>query len=214
MCLLVLSLVSESQAMVGFGLKGGMNSSKIIFSPAADLTNQDYLKGLSFGAFMNFRLGPISIQPEILYSRRGLEFQLPVITLNYAAGSEYYENYTAKLEYLEIPILLKLEIMPAGPLKVYVFGGPSYGLLLKARLTRTYEGTSETEDIKSDFKNSSLAIVGGLGVDIKVPLLFKVTIDARYHYGLFNILSDTSSLKDITDKARNNGFSIMAGISF
>ncbi len=206
----ILILASQAQALVDFGIKGGINNSKILFSPSDRFSNQSYLQGATFGAFLTVNLGPIGLQPEVLYSRRGLEFQIPV----YSPDTEYYADSKARLDYIEIPLLVRLDILPAGPLKFYIFGGPSYGILLKAELAQTYQGTTETEDIKSDFKNSALAIVGGLGVDIKIPLLFKLTVDARYHYGLNNILSDTSSLLEATDKARNSGFSIMAGLSF
>jgi hypothetical protein len=207
---LILLSASPAQALIDFGFKGGINNSKTLFSPSYAFSNQDYLRGATFGAFLTINLGPIGLQPEVLYSRRGLEFQIPVI----APYPPYYVDSKARLDYIEIPLLVRLDILPAGPLKFYIFGGPSYGILLKAELAQTYQGTTETEDIKSDFKNSALAIVGGLGVDIKIPLLFKLTVDARYHYGLNNILSDTSSLLEETDKARNSGFSIMAGLSF
>ena len=207
---LVLLSTSPAQALVDFGFKGGINNSKILFSPSLNFPGEDYLQGTTFGLFMTFNLGRIGLQPEVLYSRRGLEFQIPV----YTPDTEYYADSKARLDYIEIPLLVRLDILPAGPLKFYIFGGPSFGILLKAELAQTYQGTTETEDIKSDFKNSALAIVGGLGVDIKIPLLFKLTVDARYHYGLNNILSDTSSLLEETDKARNSGFSIMAGLSF
>ncbi|HAV41273.1 MAG TPA: hypothetical protein DCW97_02545 [Acidobacteria bacterium] len=207
---LILLSASPAQALIGFGIKGGINNSKILFSPSPNFLGEDYLQGTTFGLFMTFNLGRIGLQPEVLYSRRGLEFQIPV----YSPYPPYYIDSKARLDYIEIPLLVRLNILPAGPLKFYIFGGPSYGILLKAELAKTFHGATETEDIKSDLKNSALAIVGGLGVDIKIPLLFKLTVDARYHYGLNNILSDTSSLLEETDKARNSGFSIMVGLSF
>jgi len=131
-----------------------------------------------------------------------------------ADPSAYFAPCTARLDYIEIPVLVRLNIIPLGPVKVYAFGGPSYGILLKANLDINTGGQTETQNIKSDFKNSALAIVGGLGVDLKIPLLFRVTLEARYHYGLDNILSDTSSWLEMTDKARNSGFSIMPALVF
>jgi hypothetical protein len=210
MLLLIMFFATEAQALVSFGIKGGINSSKMLFSPAVDFPNQDYLQGYSFGAFLTINIGPLGLQPEVLYSRRGLEFQMPVDP----SDPDTLLEAKARLDYIEIPLLVRLNIIPAGPFKAYIFGGPSYGFLQKARLDRTYEGATETQDIKDDFKSSALALVGGLGIDIKIPFLFKVTVDARYHYGLYDILSDTSSLHEMTDKARHSGFSIMAGISF
>ncbi|MBP6909192.1 MAG: PorT family protein [Candidatus Saccharicenans sp.] len=211
---LILLSAPPAQALIGFGIKGGINNSKILFSPSDSFSNQDYRRGASFGVFFTFNLGRLGLQPEVLYSRRGLDFEMLITPPIGADPTAYFAPCTARLDYIEIPVLVRLNIIPLGPVKVYAFGGPSYGILLKAKLDITTGGQTDTENIKSDFKDSALAIVGGLGVDLKIPLLFRVTLEARYHYGLDNILSDTSSWLEMTDKARNSGFSIMAGLSF
>lgn len=209
MMLLLLALAaSPARALVTFGVKGGLNNSKIVFSPAIDMPGQKYLQGYCFGAFLSLNFGPIGIQPEVLYSRRGMEAQVLLDPTDPASLAQA----RLMLDYIEIPLLVRLNIIPAGPVKLYIFGGPSYGFLQKAKVRMTYMGTSEEEDIKSDFRSKALAAVGGLGLDIKIPLLFKVSVDARYHYGLGNILSEGSSVP--TDKARNTGFSVLLGIGF
>jgi len=197
-----------ARAGITYGVKGGFNNSKVVFSPAIDWPGQKHLQGYCFGAFLSFNLGPIGIQPEVLYSRRGMEAQIPPDPSDPASLAEA----RVMLDYIEIPLLVRLNIIPAGPVKLYILGGPSYGFLQKAKVRMTYMGVSEEDDIKSDFKSNALAAVGGLGLDIKIPLLFKVTVDARYHYGLGNILSEGSTVP--TDKARNTGFSVLLGIGF
>lgn len=209
MLILMMALVaSPARALVTFGVKGGLNNSKVVFSPAIDMPGQKYLQSYCFGAFLSLNFGPIGIQPEVLYSRRGMEAQVLLDPSDPASLAQARMT----LDYIEIPLLVRLNIIPAGPVKFYVFGGPSYGFLQKAKVRLTYMGMSEEEDIKDDFKNKALAAVGGLGLDIKIPLLFKVSVDARYHYGLGNILSEGSSVP--TDKARNTGFSVLLGIGF
>lgn len=201
--------LSASPAVAGitFGVKGGLNNSKIVFSPAIDMPGQKYLQGYCFGAFLSLSLGPIGIQPEVLYSRRGMEAQILLEPSDPASLAQA----RVRLDYIEIPLLVRLNVIPAGPVKLYIFGGPSYNFLQKARAKITYMGESE-EDIKDDFRSSCLAAVGGIGLDVKIPLLFKITGDARYHYGLGNILSESSNVP--SDKARNTGFSILLGIGF
>lgn len=206
--LLMALAASPARALVTFGVKGGLNNSKIVFSPAIDMPGQKYLQGYCFGAFLSLNFGPIGLQPEVLYSRRGMEAQVLLDPTDPASLAQA----RLMLDYIEIPLLVRLNIIPAGPVKFYIFGGPSYGFLQKAKVRMTYMGTSEEEDIKSDFRSNALAAVGGLGLDIKIPLLFKVSVDARYHYGLGNILSEGSSVP--TDKARNTGFSVLLGIGF
>ncbi|MCX8159426.1 MAG: PorT family protein [Candidatus Saccharicenans sp.] len=206
--LLVVLNAAPARALFTFGVKGGLNNSKIVFSPALDMPSQKYLQGYCFGAFLSLNFGPIGIQPEVLYSRRGMEAQILLDPADPASLAQA----RIMLDYIEIPLLVRLNIIPAGPVKLYILGGPSYGFLQKAKARMTLMGTTEEEDIKSDFKSNALAAVGGLGLDIKIPLLFKVTVDARYHYGLGNILSENSTVP--TDKARNTGFSVLLGIGF
>lgn len=208
--LLISLMASEVQALVTFGIKGGLNYSNLSFSPPADFfTDQTYLKNLSGGFFLTINIGPIGFQPEVLYSRRGFEFKGtdPV-------SSTLYKGQIL-LDYIEIPLLVRLNIIPLGPIKAYVFGGPSYGYLQKAKLKKTGSNYQTTEDIKSDFKSSSLSAVGGLGFDIKIPMLFKVTLDARYNYGLSNIISNIQPIGGIGNyKVKNKGFSVMLGLGF
>ncbi|MGB4705220.1 MAG: porin family protein [Candidatus Saccharicenans sp.] len=206
--LLVTAFSIPASAGITLGFKGGLNSSKIVFSPALDLSGQKYLQGYSFGAFLSLNLGPIGFQPEVLYSRRGLEAQTLLDPWNLGSLAQI----KIMLDYIEIPLLVRLNVIPAGPVKLYLFGGPSYNFLQKARTKITYMDWSEEQDVKKDFKSSCLAAVGGVGLDIKIPLLFKITADVRYHYGLGNILSENSTIP--TDKARNTGFSLLLGIGF
>ncbi|MDI6845546.1 MAG: porin family protein [Candidatus Saccharicenans sp.] len=205
---LLAAAVNPASAGITFGFKGGLNNSKIVFSPAIDLPGQKYLQGYSFGAFLSLNFGPIGFQPEVLYSRRGLEAQAFMDPGN--PGS--LAQVRIMLDYIEIPLLVRLNVIPAGPIKLYIFGGPSYNYLQKAKVKITFMGQSDEEDIKEDFRSSCLAAVGGVGLDVKIPLLFKITADARYHYGLGNILSENSDIPG--DKARNTGFSILLGIGF
>lgn len=206
--LVIILSTSPARALVTTGVKGGLNSSKIIFSSDLDVPGQKYLNSYCFGAFLTLNLGPVGFQPEILYSRRGIESQ---ILLNPQDPASLAKAATM-LDYIEIPLLFRLNVIPVGPIKIYVFGGPSYGFLQKAKIRITLMGLNEEQDIKRNFKTRSLAAVAGVGLDIKIPLLFKITADARYHHGFSNILSENSSF--ISDKARNSGFSVMLGIGF
>jgi len=207
--LLITFFTQEAQALVTFGVKGGINNSKITFSPAiTEFLNQKYLQTYSAGIFLTINLGPIGFQPEVLYSRRGMQFEYQF------NPSEPVSGVKILMDYLEIPLLVRLNVIPAGPVKAYIFGGPSYGYMQKAKMQITLSGNTTTEDIKDDLKSSVLAAVGGVGLDIKIPFLFKVTVDARYHYGLSNILSANSNFLGLTDKARNTGYSFMVGIGF
>ena len=105
--------------------------------------------------------------------------------------------------YLEIPLLLKMEL-PLPALAPYLYAGPCMAILLKAE-TRNTAVSDDWVDVKDDMKSSewSLAIGGGVRV-------LKFHADVRYTMGLTELLEQdttapaTAVLND--SKTRNVSF--------
>jgi hypothetical protein len=124
--LLVLTAVQAQQDERGyFGIKGGVNLANI--RSANHFTDGDLLNtktGLAAGAFYHIGIAKgLSIQPELLYSQM---------------GSEYDDNTSAtlntkgklNLNYLSLPILIKVN--PFKPLGIFV--GPQLDYYLSVKL--------------------------------------------------------------------------------
>ncbi len=183
-------------AGVNFGLKGGFNLANIAVSPAVpEMPPFGTLKGLTGGVYFSLSFGLIGIEPEILYSRRGTMWEI-----DEANKIEYL------LDYVEIPILLKLNILPVGPVRPVLFAGPSLGVLLNA--TGRMTGIEDT-DIDDMFEKTAWAAVFGGGLDFKMAGI-ALSIDGRYHMGLTNIAADTVEGETV----KNKGFSVLVGIGF
>jgi hypothetical protein len=196
--LFVAALVPQNLA-AGVGIKGGFNFSSIAFKPAdPDMPDFQNLRGLTGGLFFSLSLGFVGIQPEILYSRRGTMWQVDADN-----KIEYM------LDYIEVPVLVKFSILPAGPVRPVIFAGPSFGYLLnaKGRLT-TPDGTT-VEDLDEMFEKTAWAAVFGGGLEFKLPGIL-LTLDGRYHMGLTNIAKDI----EVGQTVKNKGFSVMVGIGF
>ncbi|MBE3126139.1 MAG: PorT family protein [Acidobacteria bacterium] len=198
--LFVAALVPQNLA-AGVGIKGGFNFSNISFKPAEqfpEMPDFQDMRGLTGGLFFSLNLGFIGIQPEILYSRRGMMYEL---------DTENKLEYMA--DYIEGLVLVKLSILPVGPIRPVIFGGPSYGYLLKAtgRMT-TPEGT-EVADVADMFEKTEWAAVFGAGLDFKLAGIL-LTVDGRYHMGLTNISTEV----EVGQTVKNKGFSVLVGIGF
>ncbi len=196
--LFVAALVPQNLA-AGVGIKGGFNFSNISFKPAdPEMPDFQNLRGLTGGLFFSLSMGFVGIQPEILYSRRGMMYEL---------DADNKIEYLA--DYIEGLVLLKLSILPAGPVRPVIFAGPSYGYLLnaKGRLT-TPEETIE-EDLDEKFEKTEWAAVFGAGLDFKLAGLL-LTVDGRYHMGLTNVSKDV----EVGQTVKNKGFSVLVGIGF
>jgi hypothetical protein len=176
-----------------FGVKAGINLATVTFDPEPDEDVLDRRTGFVGGLFVvvpaSDRLG---FQGEVLFSQKG--------------ASEDGGAGDLALDYLEVPLLLR--VGTASPLETsfHAFAGPSIGLRLRARVTaETFDGETEDEDIADDVKGFDFGVVAGAGVNFG-----RFTLDGRYTWGLNNL----NSLEDDEMKLRNRGFSIMAGVRF
>lgn len=199
--LCVAALVPQNLA-AAVGVKGGFNLANITVNPPDPMAPDKDLRGLVGGIFFTLNLGFVGVQPEVLYSQRGVMAEYP-----------WGVDETAKLEYmtdyLEIPLLVRINVLPAGPIRPVIFGGPSYLYLLKATGRFTTPDTTETEDFKDYFEKSAWGAVAGAGLEIKTPMVL-LTLDARYHLGLTNI----STMVEPGTTVKHKGFSVMVGIGF
>jgi len=218
--LIAISLVASSLAClapqagaVTIGIKGGMNFANVsVVSAAIDLPNFKNQTGIVQGIFVNFNLGPVSIQPELLYSRRGSSWE------EYA-DADVTVTGRVLLDYVEVPILVKYSFL-SGPAKPFLYAGASFSSLLEAWNRFDVEFVAETEpdvaqltEMEDSFKKTELAGVLGAGIDIKVPKV-TVSLEGRYHLGLTNLATAVFTADTQITSLKHKGFSVLVGIGF
>ncbi len=170
--LLALSVMTFGQAQFAFGLKGGLNLSKLDINQGA--SNIDNRTGFHGGAFALVKITKIGIQPEVLFSKQGSNFTVDA------------KNYEANFDYINVPIMLKLYLAAGLNLQV----GPQFGFLTTSELVTTAGSVKTTQDAKSLFnKKSDVAVAFGAGWDLP----FGLTLDARYNIGLSDVEFKPSS---------------------
>lgn len=184
--IMVVSFVSVASAQIGpVGLKVGMNMADL----TGDAENTDMKAGLVIGAFANFSLGVINIQPELLYSMKGSKV----------------DDVSQDYNYFEIPILIKYNLPIPGKLTPSVYAGPVFSILLNAE--------SDGNDIKDQLKNNDYGIIIGAGVNMDLGS-YVLTFDARYNMGLSDISDLDDNLPNSEDEWKNSTIMVMAGIGF
>lgn len=157
--------LKSATAQVSLGLKGGANITN--FSGGSfDNLDKKALVGFHAGAFLNFRLGAISLQPELLVSTAGASFQ--------NADSSF------RLTYVTLPVLLKVRT-PGG---FYFEAGPQVGMKVGENVSGT-----EVGDLA---KNLDLAAGVGIGYQSNGGF----GIGARYLAGLSKVGDNTTELRD------------------
>ncbi len=174
-----------------FGIKGGLNINKI--------TGKSYNDGFNYnlqaGAFVQFNFSNrFGIQPEVNFVQTKSSFTNDATDIYddlFLGGGQR----KATLNYLEVPVLLNINVGPSKRVKLQV--GPAYGGLLK----QTVDSLKNNGNL---YKNSEWSAIGGLW--IQLPL---INIGARYKLGLTNI-----NAYDNKQTWKNQAIQIFVGLTF
>ncbi len=209
------SAVAESElSAVSKGVKIGVGFGKWTGSDAklddgfGNIIDPTYRSGLTFGAFITIPVNTsVSIQPELLYVVKGTKYE------------EGGESATFKIDYIEIPVLIKYSFSTSGNIKPNIFFGPALNIKASSKLKVEFLGESAEVDLEN-IKGTELSFQFGGGFDFVTDSKTFI-IDFRYDLGLSKIpgteegfvSADAAGLEDGLD-LKNSAFSVMFGIVF
>jgi hypothetical protein len=183
----------------GVGIKGGYSLAKFSLTPAVTEVELKYLPSWVAGVYFEIKLGFVSVQPEILYTRMGVKIADEV--------EDFRLEY--RFDYVQVPVLLKFNIVPAGPIRPFLYGGGYGAYLVKAEGFMQAGEESDTADIIEDYQRYDYGVVGGGGLAFKLPGV-SLSVEGRYNYGLANILKDPIE----SETMKNRSIMVLVGVGF
>ncbi len=188
-----------------FGLKGGLSLYSITdsFGEFEETSNRNL--GFAAGIFVEKPFTDIfSLQVEGLFVQKGGEYE----------DSEFGDEIIT-LSYVDVPVLLKVNIPLDGNASPYAYGGGFIGYLVDA----SAEENGASIDIDEFTKDINYGLSFGAGVSFGA-----FNIDIRYDLGLADIYDEGDLLDDLGEwgdffglsdiKATTSGLMFTAGISF
>ena len=147
-----------------FGIKAGVNTSKF------NQPNMNTIAGVNAGAFAHVHFTRhFALQPEVVYSQQ---------------GTQYANNETQRVNYVNIPVLGQLMFGRGFRFET----GPQLGLRTNATIKN---GNHESSNDNS-YNNTDFAWAFGAGFISPVGL----GIDARYNLGITDITRGASDIKN------------------
>ncbi|MEO8879750.1 MAG: porin family protein [Gemmatimonadaceae bacterium] len=185
------AFAQDMDAHPSFGLLAGVNFASLRGSDAANAkTRTGFVGGLSMNLHVARHVG---IEVDGLYSQEGAKF-------NAQGGDE-----TLKLDYIRVPVLLRLGIPTQSSVHPFVVVGPSLGFKVGCKETLGSDSANcdsvEGLSVKSfDFAG---AVGGGVGFRVGKE---ELSVQARYTMGFSKIIDNSD--------AKNKNFSVMAGFAF
>ncbi|MGH7647865.1 MAG: porin family protein [Gemmatimonadaceae bacterium] len=174
------------------GVLGGLNLAKL---GGDNLTGFSNRTGLQAGLYVTLHMNHAwSIEPEALYSQQGAD----------VSGA------TLKMDYLQVPVLLRWDVASKAPVHPFFIAGPAMAFQVGCKASGP--GQNETcdqlnQDSEGSLDKKSFDVLGvagaGLGFNFGAT---QMSVGARYSYGF----SDTFQGSD----AKNRYFSILLGLTF
>ncbi len=170
------------------GIRGGVTISNQNFEDGHLDEDPESKFGMDLALLLKIPLGGefLELQPELHWMQKGTVIK-----------DAMNGDITATLNYLELPVLLRLNF--GGGLKLFGLAGVSAGYLLGGDL----DGDSVTEDIKDVYED--LDFSGHVGVGIG---LGPIEVDVRYNAGLSDISNADFNPSKITNNSWGAGVSL------
>jgi len=190
-------LAIPTYAQISFGIKGGVNVAEFSFQDQGTSIPQSSINGFTLGGVLEIGLGGnLFLQPEAVFVQKGSELNTAITSLK------------TNVNYLDIPILLKIKILNSNLLNINLLGGPSFGLALNGE--ETIQG-GQTIDInfggENGLKRFDLGINAGGGIGVNLGSI-GVFGDVRYLFGVSNISEDANR------EIKNKGLNLSVGLMF
>jgi hypothetical protein len=184
---LILTSAAVAQAQVGGGIKAGVN-----FATLSGITDVDTEQrvGLVAGGFMTVGIVPsLAFEPEVLFSMQGSKLHV--------SKSGVSTDAKANIDYVQIPLLLRIGNSGKSTASLYAVVGPSIGFLMGAKI--------DGEDFSDELKKADVGLVVGAGVT-----LTRFLIEGRYTVGLTDLNKPGLS----TEANKNRVLSLLVGLHF
>lgn len=176
-----------AQDGAGFGIKGGVRYPDFS-TDRLQLDNRiGWQAGIFFGGNRN---GVLGLQGEVNWLRNETDIA--------AVGS--IPAGTVRLDYVQVPVLLRLNAGTKPGINVYGIAGPSFEALLRDEVSG-FGGPTHSD---YQFENVNVSLMFGGGIEIS-----RFILEGRYSKGLRTINKNL----DVSD-IKLNSFAVLAGIRF
>lgn len=191
------ALVPQAEAS-GAGIKAGFSVARIRETAATLPFEWQDLRFVTGGVSFGGGYGLLSIESEFLYVQQGGTFAID-------AANGFKDRY----HYIQVPVQLRINLVPAGMVRPFVAGGAYGAYLIKAEADDLVDGVRVKTNITSDFKRYDWGVLGSAGVAFKLPALV-LSLEARYNHGLLNVLRNPAAGSSV----KNRCWMVLVGLSY
>jgi len=186
-------------SQLNLGIKLGATTTTVpSYNISTGTNNIEALKnaawGFQGGAFLRLGLGPIFVQPEVVFATNSYEYNVTTVS-----GTDVLKQ---KYNRLEVPVLVGIKL---GPL--HVNAGPSATIQIGSP-----KALINDPDFGDMYRSATFGYQAGLGLDI----FKKLVVDARYNGSLSGKFGDSVTIGSQTFNldSRQPSFTLSVGLMF
>jgi hypothetical protein len=205
---MTIASTAHAQVSITPGFKGGVHSADLVADDLAEAIEvpEEFTErrtGVAVGGFLLIDLtGPFALQPEVAYVQKGLDItDLP--------NDPDVEAGGLTLNYVEIPVLGKLQVPVTGPITPTMFAGPAVGVNVNAEFDEPLAGT-DPRDISDFVQSTEVGVHAGIGLDVEAGGVL-LMVEARYTRGLTGVFDEDETGGASTD-LKNEGLPVSLGV--
>ena len=192
--LAAVGLATPGTASAQVGVLVGLNVANVDFdvSDTSVSVNGDSRTGFVAGLSFNMPIQQMfSVEVDALFAQKGTKFT--------ATESGFTDTAKVNLNYVDVPVLAKINATGSAPVGVHLLAGPSFNF----KVSESFD-PEDAADSDDSIEKMETALVFGGGVHMG-----GFRVDLRYGIGLSNIIKDSASDGFLTGK--NKVFSILVG---
>jgi hypothetical protein len=183
-----------AQPSLSLGVEGGLNIANVSITPSQTSNSRT---GLIIGGVLDIGISrSIGVTTGLRYIMKGFQ------VTNGGA------TFTDKLNYLEVPALLKVKF-PLTEVKPYLVGGPVLGIRVAASEEQSNGQQTNDVDASSAFESIDFGLLFGGGLDFNVATKTDLFVQVGYSLGLSNIYKLNPQFT-----VKNYGIQITGGAKF
>lgn len=222
LALVTISAIAQDKASFHFGLKAAP-SLAWLRTDTKGLEGNGSKLGFTYGLITEFNFADrYSFATGIDVAYRGGKLKNLITIKNGTGGdSTISTESNSTLQYIEIPITLKLKTNEIGYLTYYLQAGLAPGINIRSRqnnnistqsvnngTTTNYSSSEKDVDIKSDINTFNLSMVIGGGVEYTLSGSTVLLAGIQFNNGFLDVLDNKNA------KANSNYLALTLGILF
>jgi len=158
------------------GIKAGLSLAKYQWTTPEPIGFEwEYLPFATAGLYIEAGRGILSVQPGVFFIRMGGRYAIEGDSLEF------------RYDYLQLPLLLKMNILPSETFCPF-FGFGGYGAyLIKAQGVLVVAGERQVEDLIEEYERFDAGLIFSGGLDLHFSRT-TLSLECRYTYGLLEAL--------------------------